>query len=106
MLESTGQAIGSELFTGNSACLLPRAVVTGARDVPARDRSRLSSNHMLEINGQVIDSELFTGSSARLLPCAVVTAARDRQQGGFPLKHVLQSGVTGQKRPAGPMNSE
>jgi hypothetical protein len=40
-LETTGQAIDSELFTRNSAGLFPGAPVTGAGDVPAPDRSPL-----------------------------------------------------------------
>jgi hypothetical protein len=40
-LEITCQAIDSELFTRNSAGLLPGAVVACARDVSAADRSPL-----------------------------------------------------------------
>ena len=43
VLETTGQVMDFELFTGNSAGLHPRVPVTGARDVPARDRSPLKS---------------------------------------------------------------
>lgn len=64
MLKTTGQAIDSQLFTGNSAGLLPRAVVTGARDGP---QGRLPLKHVLP-NRSVIDS--VTDCSIRCNPGA------------------------------------
>ena len=43
MLETAGQAIDFESFHGNFTCLLSGALVTRARDVPARDRSLIVS---------------------------------------------------------------